>query len=354
MTIYRACYATREQVMRAVDIGFTAYNRAQLDTAISTASEFIDGFCHRRFYNVITTASWDWPNYQRAYPWRLWFNQAELADVTTNVPVVTSGGVVIPNADIFWGHPNHSPPYRYLELNVGTSVAFSVASTWQRSITIAGTFGYWTQTIPAGSLAASMLIGDTTATVSNGAAIGVGDVLNVDSESMLVTERSMITTGVTVASGLTTANASDNIVGVASGSAFNLDETLLVDSERLLVTDINGNNLTVKRAWDGTVLAAHTSPTIFASRLLNVNRAFGGTTAAAHSNNATLAIAAVPGLVKALAVAEAVNTVLQQTSGYSRSVGEQGAVMPGTGGGLDDLRDQTYIAYGRQIRVGTI
>src|SRR6185312_9222401 len=110
------------------------------------------------------------------YPWKIYFDGSELADVTTTVPVVTSGGNVIPAADIFWGPWNYSPPYTFLELNRSTSASFGQGDTPQRDVAIAGTFGYNIDTDPAGTLAVAL--SDTTGTTvvtSNGALIGPGN-----------------------------------------------------------------------------------------------------------------------------------------------------------------------------------
>lgn len=350
MTVIRPCYATRTQVMRAVDIKFTSYTRDQVDRAISDASETIDNLCHRRFYNVDETHYWDWPNYQGAYPWRIWFDASELADVTSNVPVVTTGSLTISPSLIFWGPWNYSPPFTYIELNRSGSAAFGNSSTPQRDVSITGTFGYWTKTTPAGALAANAGSADITVTVTNGAAVGVGDVLNAGSERMLVTEQAMVSTGITFSSGLSTAQANDNVMAVPDSTQFSINEVLMVDSERLLLLDINGNNLIVKRAFDGTILAAHSSTTINAERLLTVTRGDLGTVPASHSTGLALTVNAPPGAVTALAVAEAVNIVQQETSGYARTVGAAESSSPATGGGLADLRDQVQAKYGRKAR----
>lgn len=349
MTITRPCYATRDQVMRAVDIKFTAYIRDQVDRAISDASETIDGLCHRRFYNLNETHYWDWPNYQYSYPWRIWLDQAELADVTANVPVVTSGGTVIPAGEIFWKPWNYGPPFYAIELDRSSNAAFGVGSTPQRDVAITGTFGYWAKTVPSGTVAANATSSATQIQVSNGSTQSVGDVLIDGTESMLVTEQSMVSTGVSFA-GMSTASAADNTVAVADGTKFNINEVLLADSERVLVWDINGNTLLVKRAWDGTVLAAHTSAVLYANRLLTVTRGFGGTTAHSLTLGDSLSIQAIPGLVKNLAIAEAVTTVLQETSAYAvASVGESTGSLS-TGTGLADMRDQVFTRYGRKAR----
>lgn len=351
MPVSNACYCTREEVQRALDIKPTQIDALRVDRALETARNDVDALCHRRFYNVIETRFFDWPNYQYAYPWRIWLDAAELADVTTVVPVVKSGTTVVTAANIFWGNPAYPvAPFTYLELNRSSNSTFGVGTTPQRDVSITGNFGYWSKTATAGNLAAA--ITDTTgtsATVTNANSPGVGDVLIIDSESMLVTDRNWITTGQTQSSGVASASSADNSLTVSGGSFF-AGETLLLDSEQMLVTSVNASVLTVKRAWNGTVLATHSGAVIYAGRLLTVSRGFGGTTPATHLNSAAIVISLIPGAVKTLAIAEALNTIQQESSGYSHMTGENGMAQSITGGTLDQLRDQVQTLYGRKAR----
>lgn len=354
MAVQLPTYATREDVKQALDVLETARNNAQIDRAIEAARDDVEGLCRRRFYLMDATEYWDWPNFQSARPWKIWLEARELADVTSNVPVVTAGGVVIPSSAIFWGPWNYAPPFTFLELDRSQSYSFGGGSTPQRSVSIQGTFGYWLKTAPAGALASAM--SDTTSTavtVTNGSAVGVGDVLTCGTERMLVQDKGMADTGQALASGATTALASDNLLGVSSGPAFHVGEVVQADAEQMLITSITGNSLTVKRAWNGTVLAVHATPEIYAARLLTVIRGDLGTTAATHTSSAALTITLIPGLVKELAVGEAVNHVLQETTGYARALPQgSGSVMPG--GGLPDLRDRCYAKFARKNRPRTV
>jgi len=351
MSVSNACYCTREEVQRALDIKPTQLDAIRVDRAIETARDDIEALTHRRFYNVVETRYFDWPNYQYAYPWRVWFDAAELADITSPVPVVTTGTTVVPAANLFWGNPSYPyAPFNYVEINRATNSAFGVSATPQRDISILGLFGFWNRTTSAGALGAA--ITDTTGTsitLTNSNSPGVGDVMIVDSESMLVQDRSFVSTGNTQFAGLTTALASDNSLTV-SGGTFYTGETLLLDSEQLLVISVSGSVLTVKRAWNGTVLATHSGATIYAGRNLTVSRGYGGSTAATHSNSAAVTISLIPAAVKSLAIAEALNIIQQETSGYSHMTGEDGMQQTITGGTLDELRDQVYTQYGRKAR----
>lgn len=349
MAVQLPCYSTREEVKRALDIKQTASNDAQVDRAIEAARDDVNGLCKRRFYNVTGTQSWDWPNFQRAYPWRIWFDERELADTTVNVPVVTSGGNVIPAANILWGPWNYSPPFTFLELDRSKGGSFGQGSTPQKDVAILGLFGYWDKRAAAGTLASAVTdTTSTTVTVSDSTACGVGDVLICGSERMLVQDRAMADTGQAQQSGLSANQASDVLLGVTTGSAYRAGEVLQLDAEQVLVTSVTGNSLTVKRAFNGTVLAAHTGAEIYAPRLLTVTRGDLGSTAATHAQSSALAIQVIPSLVKELSAAEAINHVLQETAGYARSLPQGAGIVPGTG--LPDLRDRCREQYGRKAR----
>ena len=352
MTITRPVYATREDVKTAGDIKSTARNDEQVDIALESASDSVEGWLHRVFYPTLDTRFVDWPNFQYAYPWRVWLDAAELADIATVAPVVTSGGNVIPAGHILWGNGRYAPPYTYFELNRAFGDSLGQGDTPQRDVAITALFGYWVKTTPAGALAA--VVGDTTdtsVTVSNGAALGVGDNFLVGSERMLVVERANITTGQTQqGTGCSTASAADVALGVSDGTQFYLNEVLQLDSERMRVVDVTGNTVTVKRAWDGTVLAAHTGATIYASRKLTVVRGALGTTAATHLSATALSRAVYPGIVKELTQAEALVAARQKIGAYAGSQGTGDSKQSNIGKGLDDLRQRALTAVGRTGR----
>lgn len=358
MPVTEPCYCTREQVKRAPDLKDTARIDAQIDRAIQSAARDIEGQLHRVFYPTDATKRFDWPNFQYAYPWRIWFDQWELAAIPTSV---TSGGVTIPISACNFEPVNSGPPYSYLELRRDQPYSFGVGSTPQRDVAITGTWGGCAAvTDPAGALAAA--VSSTTATsvtVTDCSLIGVGDLLVVDSERMLVTGRANTDSGQTVLTGLSTANPGDNAATVTDGTQLHIDEVIQVDAERMLIVDITGNTVTVKRAWDGTVLTTHSAAAhIYASRTLTVLRGQLGTTAATHSNATVASIHHVPSLVKDLAVAEAVNRVLQEIAGYARVVRTEAssgnATAPAPTTGLNDLRDRALTAYGRKARQRTV
>lgn len=345
-------YATREDVKRAMDNKLTARDNSRVDAVLEGASRGIEGQLHRRFYPEVATRYFDWPNSQRAWPWRVWLDDNELISLTS----LSSGGIVIPPSDYFLRRADNrdEPPYTYLELNLSTNSAFGGGPTWQRDITAVGLWGYRNDETPAGTVATSATSGATTIKVSNSAALGAGDLLRIGTERLIVTDTAMTTTGQTLLTPVTAA-VSDVTLPVTDGTAYAAGEVLLLDSERMLIQDVAGNNLIVKRSWDGTVLAAHTGSTIYAARQLTVTRAALGTTAAAMAQADPIVRWTAPGPVHTLAVAETLMALQMQTGGYTqtRRTGGSGdnADRPLSNAGLVDQRTQTYISYGRKARI---
>ncbi|MFJ2000259.1 hypothetical protein [Streptomyces chartreusis] len=348
-------YATREDVMRALDVKLTARSSAQIDRALQSASRSVeDDLCHRRFYPELATRSFNWPDSQSRTSWRLWLDANELISVTT----LTSGGTTISSGDFFLEPDRYGPPYNRVEINLGSSAAFGGGDTHQRDITITGLWGYRLDETSVGALSAAVST-TTAATLSVNAAasaeLGVGSVLRVDSERLLVTGRQMADTGQNVGGSGLTAQQNSVTLAVSDGTGFAVDEVLLVESERMLIVDIAGNNLTVIRAWDGTVLAAHTAGTdIYAARTLTVTRGALGTAAATHADASSVVRWDPPGLVKDLVIAEAMNRVTNEQAGYARTRRATGGQSTGnqtlSARDLPALREQVYNAHGRKAR----
>lgn len=347
--IYRPCYATREQVQRAMDVKLAAYNSEQIDRSICASADAVEGLTQRRFYPEDAIRKFDWPNFQYAYPWRVWLDRYELAAPATQV---TTGSllaipIVIPISAIIFQPVNEGPPFNRIELRRDMNYAFGYNDTPQLDIAITGTFGYWMKTRAAGTATASIGLTDSTILVSDGVSVGVGDVIIVDSERMIAVDAFFNNTGISF-SGLSTASANDNVVTVADGTKFDAGEILQVDYEWILILQIIGNNMVVKRAYSGSVLAAHSGGTLYARRTLAVLRGQLGTMAAAHSNGVALAVNEVPGLIRELAIAEAEVWLTQEPQAYGGAATPQKNVSVNRGGfsvgesvvgsGLPDIR----------------
>lgn len=345
-------YATREDVMGAFDVKLTTRNKRYIDQALESASRSVDGLCHRRFYPVAATRYFDWPARPSGgyTPWVLRLDDSELI----SVDALSSGGRVI-TSDEYNLEPNRTgPPYSRVEIKLSTPAAYGGGSTYQRDVTITGLWGYRNTEATLGALAASTDAVQTSINVdgATSAAAGVGSVLRLDSERVIVTERQQLSTGQT---GTIGASKSDVSLPVANGSAYAVDEVLLLDSERMRVDDIAGNVLTVERAYDGTVLAAHTTATIYAPRALTVTRGALGTTAAAHANATPVVEWRPPGLVRELTKAEAITQLTQERAGWflkAATTGQSAGKV--SADALKTLRDQAYDEHGRKARTRAV
>ena len=362
MAITRACYATREQVRRALDVQQSAYHDTIIDRKIQSASGSVDRLCKRKFYPEIKTYNWDWPNYQYAYPWRLWLDQRELAgppSVVLSGPFLTSPITISPDDYIL--QPQSGPPYTSIQLRRDKNVAFGNNTTPQYDIQVTGPYGYWIQTEPAGSLAAAVsTASQTSVEIGPSGLVDAGATLVVGSERMLVTDNQYVSTGISFISGCTANSAADNTMVVPDGTQFSAQEVILVDSEWMLIQNVIGNRMIVKRAYSGSVLATHSPTTIWAKRQLTVVRGFLGTTAAAYPDNTSVSIDVYPELVNELTVAETIMSLIQESQGYAnqmqanwfgqsqRGEGQQAESFPGPG--INDLRARVCEAYARQAR----
>jgi hypothetical protein len=343
-------YASREDLKSALDVMETARSDRQVDRALESATRSVEGDLHRLFYPETATRTFDWPNYQYAAPWRLWLGRHELVSVDT----LTIAGAAV-DADDFLLRPDDGPPFTHIELVLSSSASFGGGSTHQRAVSIVGVFaGCRLDEVPAGALAEALDVSETAVDVSDGSVMGVGHVLRVDDERMVVTGRAVLDSGQNLGGNLA-ALASDVTVAVSDGTEFAAGEVLLVDAERMRVVEVAGNNLVVRRATDGTVLAAHTSGAdVFVSRRLTVTRGALGTTAATHEDAAPLLRWLPPGPVSTYTLALGINTILQERAGYARTVGSAENQHEAAGRGLRSARAEAWKRYGRKARMGAV
>lgn len=347
-------YCTREALKASLDVKVTARDNALVDASLEAASRDVEAQLHRVFWPWTGTRYADWPNYARARAWELWLDEYEIISVSQ----LLSGAVVIPPT-AYNLEPNASgPPYSLIELNRSMTSAFTVSGTPQRSVAITGVFGYRDDTAPAGAATGPLSSSGTTLTVSDGSLTGVGDLLLMGSERMLVTNRRSAASGDTCQSVLSASLANDSL-GVTSGAAWDIGELIVVGTERMLVVDILGNTLNVKRAYDGSVLTAHSiGDAIFSARQLTVVRGYAGTTAASHLTADPILKSAWPGNVTELCMAEAENNYLQKVGGYARNLASDSGAAVGSKvqarSGLPDIRARAMAANGRQMRVDAV
>lgn len=350
----RVRYVTREEVQDAFDIREAAHRSAQIDAAIDSASDDIDGWLNRHKHGLaprLATRYFNWPSFNFSRAWRLWLDENELISVTT----LTAGGTAIAAADFFLEPVNSGPPYTHIEIDLDSQASFSNSGTHQRAIEVVGLWGINDDQKAATLLDGAVNSSVTSIKVDDGSSVGVGDVITVDSEKMIVTGKSTNSTFVATTGTMNALNSDRTVEGVSGG--FVVGEQILIDAERMRIADNNGTDLTVIRAYDGSVLAAHASAvTIFAYRTLTVERGALGTTAASHSDNAPITKWDIPSLVKDLCKAEAITRLEQEFSAYGARVYSDEAERDSSGTevvsgrGLTDLRKACARRYKRKFR----
>jgi hypothetical protein len=348
-------YAAREEIKAELDVKETSRSNARIDRALADATESVHGLTHRVFYPTLATRRFDWPaRYGTSTPWILRLDSNELVSATT----LTSGTVDISSDDYLLRRADDldEPPYTRIELSLNSSASFGQGDTYQQDIAVTGVFGYRNDETTAGTIAEALDSAETGINVdaAASAASGVGSLLRIDDERVIVTGRSMLYTGQLLGGELTNQN-SNVVVTVADGTGFAAGEVILIDGERMLVEDIAGDNLIVRRAWDGSTMAAHTATTaIFAPRTLTVERGALGTTATAHDSGAAVARWDAPGSIRQLCLAEALTDLLQGRSGYARTAGSGENERETSGRGLADLRARVYTSHGRKARMRSV
>lgn len=343
-------YANEDDVKDALDVFETTRAESQIRRALSTATDSVETLLSRRFYPEIRTQTFEWYDDLGApdQPWTIWFDRHEVISLDS----LTTGENATPIASgSYFLKPDDGPPYTRLELDTEGSADFDTRSAYQNSVTGSGTFGYWDKTVPTGTLVGSVDNSTTSITASDGSQIGVGDLLTVGTERMVITGRGWINSGQTVT--VTIPSAGSNTITVSDGSVFFAEEVIIVDGERMLITDVTGNVLTVKRAWNGSSLAEHSTTTsVYVSRALTVTRGVFGTTAASHTNGDTISRFYVPDLVRDLTIAEAMAQLIQERTSYARTIGAGEGEREVRGVGLADLRERAIAAYGRKKGTG--
>ncbi len=327
----------------------TARNDALIDRALGYATTAVEGYLHRKFFPYSGARSFDWPRPQDRSP--SWILDL-YADEVVSVSQVTTGGAVIDPADYVLSPANEGPPYTSIELLRDRSGVFT---SGQREIVVTGVFGGCPiNEVTAGSLDGAINSSVATLAVDAGSTVGVGSILRIGSERLIVTGRNWADSTVDTAVALA-ANKGATALAVTDGSTFVPGEVVYVDAEQMLVQDVVVNTLVVKRAWNGTVLASHNSgAAVVVSRSFRVDRGQLGTTAAAHADGDPVLVFTPPPLVSALCLAEAVMYLQNEGSGWARVVGSGDGARESAGRALKDLREQAWTALARKVRGGAV
>lgn len=341
-------YVTLERLRHALDSKESAYNDARLLQCIDSGSRAAEGILRRRFYPEIATRYFPWPEDRADTLW-LDGDANDLASLTS----ATSGGTTVTFADII-PQPPYGPPYDRLALASGSGGSWLGGDEALDANAITGLWCGCAIVETADATTAEALdSSETGVDIGASSLLGIGSIIRIDSERMIVTGRSLLDTGQNTAGALTSSNA-DRLLAVASGAAFVSGEIILVEAERMQVLDIAGNNLIVRRAVDGSVLAAHASGVdVYALRTLTVQRGALGTTAAAHNTAASVLVFEVPALVQELALALAMVAAGAGQAGYTQ-FRRSGDTERETARSTGEIRRDAMRVHGRGPRVGAV
>lgn len=189
-------------------------------------------------------------------------------------------------------------------------------------IVITGRWGKWeksestTAAIGTGGQASDA----TTLLATNGSKICPGMVLLIDSEQELVTGYSTPTTGVTTTS--EDLDTSEEEITVADGTKVYAGEIIRVNFEQMKVLDVQANTLYVRRGWNNTAKATHTSSAnVDAYRTFTVEREVNGTSSAAHTAATTIYRYTVPDDINFLAREIATLMLKKSQGGFAGKTG---------------------------------
>jgi len=352
-------YTTRERIKYAGGIQATAgaSPHPQIDRIIEAKSRQIDNWTRTWFLPKTETRLLEWPkrlpSLRGGSAITLWLPQYLLATTTLKSEAQNSSPTTISSSDYF-EEPNGDPPYDRIEIDRSSTASFSAGDTPQRSISVLGRWGYSEETISAGTVASGLSSDAAASTMvcSDASLIDVGNSLLIESEMIFVKERSF------AALGSVLVNMGGNIAATQSVVTITLDgshgvvagEIIRLDSERMLVVSVATNDLTVIRAFDGSVLASHTDDTaVHISRTLNIERGVNGTTAATHANATAISKYQPEYSIQDLCQAEVLSGLHQERAGYGRTIGGADNPQDLTGKGLAELRMDTLGYYRRRL-----
>ena len=344
-------YTTRERVKRALKLSGSDRDSV-IDDAITTASGEIEELTHRRFIPTTETRSFTWPqgDHLRHYVLHL---DHDLLTLTA----LTKGGddlTVIAVGDVLLEPSTLGPPFDRIEIDRSTSVFYAAGNTPQRAIRVTGDWAFSDATKTAGALAEALDDSETDVDVTDAGKVDVGDTILVESERMFVTGRSLLDTAANL-NGALTADVSEVTVTVDDATKVKVGEVIQVNAEKMLVESISGNDLSVQRAFDGSVLATHDNATdVYVARTLTVERGANGTTAVTHDSGKAVTRYTPPGPIIGLCQALAIFYYGQDQAGWTATIGgpEQGQ-SEAKGIALGQLRAQVQRQFRRRV-VGAV
>lgn len=311
-------YCSRERLKTASNIAGAQFD-ALIDSYIEAASREIDRQFHRRFIPLTAVRSYPWPQ-RFGRSWVLYLDE-DLISVSALTRTGTDV-VAIASTDYFLEPSIFGPPYNKIEIDLASSAYFGSKDTHQRQILVTGLWGYKNDTVAAGALAEALDSSETGVDITNSALVDVGNTILCGTEAMFVSGKTLITTGSALNGNLTASKSEVSVTLTLNATPPIAGEIIQIDSEQMYVQSISGSVLTVERAYNGTVLAAHTGAlVVYAFRTLTVTRGENGTTAAAHDTASALTTYAPPADIQNLCLAMAQGYRTQGSAGWAGVIG---------------------------------
>ena len=348
-------YTTREAVKRAGKIN-GVLSDVQIDRIIETVSRQIDLSTRRFFLPRTETRLFRWPSTQTSLLTVLWLDQDLLSVTTLQSEAQNATPTTISSSDFFLEPNNQGPPYDRIEIDLSSTAAYQAGDTPQRSISVAGSWGYTSNTRSGGTVA-SGLDSDSAATTmvcSNASRIGVGDTLLIQSEQIFVSERDFAALDSKLINGALTSNQSEVTITVDSSHGIVAGEVIRIESEQMYVVSVATNDLTVIRAYNGSVLAAHSDDTaIHINRTLTIERGVNGTTAATHADATSITPYEPPMDIQSLCIGESLAMFAQEEAQWGRAVGPGDSARDFTTLDLA-ARKQRTVEYYSRVRMAVV
>jgi hypothetical protein len=350
-------YTSREDIKRAITI-VGVDNNPRIDRTIEAVSLRIEHWTRRFFIPKTETRLYRWPN-PNGRGWILWLDQGLISLTTLQTKAQDSSPTTIAAADYFLEPANLGPPFDRIEIDLSSTSAFASGNTPQQSISVLGSWGYKADAKSVGTVASglsssssavSMVCSDSSLLTG----VSVGETLLIESEQIFVSQKVNAALASIKIDGALTKDQSEVSVTVDTGHGINDGEVILVDSERMYVESSTATVLTVKRAYDGSVLAVHSdNADVQTYRTLTIERGVNGTTAATHANATAVSKYEPPFAISQLCIAEVVADLSQEGAAWGRVVGAGDGAGELSGRELANLRKTVVDEYVR-MRVGVV
>ncbi len=316
-------YASLEQVKRIGSIKASDQDEAVI-RLIESSSDMIDKATRRWFIPQTKTNELRWPN-ELGIGTRLWMREDLLVVNTLQTKAQDSSPTTIASSDFFLEPQDLGPPFSRIEINLSTNAAFESGDTPQRSISVAGRWGFSEDTLSTGTVVSGLSSDPTVTTMvcSNASLIGVGSSLLIESEQVYVSAREYAALGSVLINDANVTASMDNVTITLDASHGVLpNEVIRLDSEEMFVVGVSTNDLTVIRQYNGSVLAAHANDTaVHTNRTLTIERGVNGTTAATHADSTAISKYEPPFNINQLCIDQTLFSFAGEQSHMGRTVG---------------------------------